>query len=308
MKEIKSKLLIIFLVWFLIMILFNSSLVVDVVLTSVTIFKNNIFPTLFPFFVISDLLISLNFVSIISPILNKFLKPLFHTSSNSNYIFLMSMLSGFPSNSKIAKSLLDNNMITVEEVEHVLCFSHFSNPLFILGTLTVFLNSKKMGFIILIIHYLSNFIIGFLRRNKVVIKTENSNFINKNSKPFGTILGEAISNAIQSLLLILGTLTTFMLVSAIILKVVYITEPYATILRGILEMTQGLKYTSLLVLPLSFKALISLAFLSFGGFSIHIQVMSILNNPDIHYLPYLKARILHVLISTSLLYLVYNFV
>ena len=307
MKMIKRKVMIVFLIWFLFEVLSNSNLVIEVVLTSVDIFKNNIFPSLFPFFIISDLLISYNFVEIISPYLNKILTPLFKTDNTSNFIFLMSMLSGFPSNAKIAKSLLEKEVITPKEVEHILCFSHFSNPLFILGTLAIFLKNKKVCCLILIIHYLSNFIIGIILRKKTN-NSYNNYSLNQEIKPLGTILGSAINKAIQALLLILGTLTTFMLLSAIILKNIHIIEPLASIIRGTLEMTQGLKYISILSIPLKSKALFAISFLSFGGLSIHMQVISILNNIDIHYLPYFKARLLHVIISFLLLYFTFDLV
>ena len=307
MKEIKSKVMIVFLIWFLYKILSNSNLVTDVDLSSVEIFKNNIFPFLFPFFVISDLLISFNFIEIISPYLNKILTPLFKTSKACNFVFLMSMLSGFPSNAKVAKSLLDNNIITKQEVEHILCFSHFSNPLFILGTLVNFLKNQKVCLLILVIHYLSNFIIGIiLRKDNYSL---NNNYLKNKETPFiGSVLANSINKAIQTLMLILGTLTTFMLVSAIILKSIHLNNLISTIIRGILEMTQGLKYTSLLDSSLKIKSLLSICFLSFGGLSIHMQVMSILNDKDIHYLPYLKARILHVVISFILLYFTFDLV
>ena len=47
--------------------------------------------------------------------------------------------------------------------------------------------------------------------------------------------------------------------------------------------------------------------ISFGGFSIHMQVFSILSDYKIKYLPYLITRIMHGLISASLVYLILNF-
>ena len=58
------------------------------------------------------------------------------------------------------------NKLNEKEATKILMFSHFSNPLFILGTVSLtFLNNKKIGLIVMMSHYLSNIIIGFLFRN-----------------------------------------------------------------------------------------------------------------------------------------------
>ena len=59
-----------------------------------------------------------------------------------------------------------------------LIFSHFSNPLFILTTLAIFFfNNKDLGIILLVSHYLSNFILGLLFRK----------YFNHNDKLIGNV-------------------------------------------------------------------------------------------------------------------------
>ena len=50
---------------------------------------------------------------------------------------------------------------------YLLNFCFFSNPLFIIGTIGILLlGNKKLGILILISHYLSNFIIAIVTRKK----------------------------------------------------------------------------------------------------------------------------------------------
>ena len=82
-------------------------------------------------------------------------------------ILLLSMLSGFPSNARNTRILYDTEKISLDEANHILIFSHFSNPIFILTTVGVFFfKNEKLGIIILISHYISNFILGIFFRNK----------------------------------------------------------------------------------------------------------------------------------------------
>ena len=53
------------------------------------------------------------------------------------------------------------------------------------------------------------------------------------------------------------------------------------------------------------KVIIMTFIISFGGFSIHMQVMSILEKKEIRYLPYLKARLLHAIFSSVIAIILY---
>ena len=78
-------------------------------------------------------------------------------------------------------------------------------------------------------------------------------------------------------------------------------------LCGLFEMTGGIKNIAALNIPINIKATIITFFISFGGFSIHMQVMSFLSNTNIKYIPYLIARILHGIIASSIIYIILYF-
>jgi nucleoside recognition membrane protein YjiH len=66
-------------------------------------------------------------------------------------------------------------------------------------------------------------------------------------------------------------------------------------------MTQGLKYVSLLNISNYYKAILITAIISFGGLSVHTQIISIISDTKIKYLPFLVARIFHVIISVFII-------
>ena len=135
------------------------------VLYSFDIWKNNIIPALFPVFIISDLLINYGFVELISEVFKPLMYFLFRSSKSSSFVFIMSIISGIPSNAKYILDLYNKGLIDSYEGSKILMFTHFSNPLFILGTLSIsFLNNKDVGFLILYVHYITNIIIGVLFR------------------------------------------------------------------------------------------------------------------------------------------------
>lgn len=318
-KILKSILIMVILLLISFEILTESEAILNSVAFSFKIWQNNIFPSLFPFFVLSELLVNYGFVELLAELLKPLMNNLFKINSNAAFVFVMSMISGFPSNAKYTRELYNKGLLNEDEASKILTFSHFSNPLFILGTVSVlFLKNKEAGLFILIVHYLTNFIIGLIFRNYYVSKKENTKISFKtailnmhkkrisNKKSFGQIITSALMNSINTLLLILGTVTLFLIVTTIINNNLNINTYYQSIMNGFVEMTQGLKYVSILEIPLKLKSTIIVMILSFGGLSIHMQVISILSDTKIKYLPFLTARILHSAIAGIMIYLFFD--
>ena len=306
MKKYTNLLVIIITVFFLIEIFINNNLIFATVNFSLDIWVKNLIPSLFPMFILSDLLITYRFVNYIPKLFINFFSYLFNIKKECVLVFFLSMLSGFPSNAKNIRKLYDIGTITSKEASHMLMFTHFSNPLFILGTLSIFfLNNKKLGIIILISHYLSNFIIGIIFRKLNTISSNTSHEKEKNLH-FGPVFVNAIKSSIDTLLLILGTLTCFLIISAITINRFNLNSYNSLLVKAILEITMGLKEMSLFNFSDLTKVILSSCILSFGGLSVHIQVISQLIDTDISYKSFFIGRILQVFISLILSYFIYQ--
>lgn len=321
MKKIINTILILFILIFVaIEILTESKPILDSVTFSFNIWKENVFPSLFPFFVLSELLINYGFIELLGEIFKPIMNKLFKVKGVGAFAIIMSIISGFPSSAKYIKELFKKNLIDENEATKLLTFTHFSNPLFILGTVSLlFLNNKEVGLLILICHYIGNFIIGIMFRNYYPSKEETkklslkntlieiSDKRIKNNKSFGEIITNALLNSINTLILILGVITMFLVITTIIDNNININSFYQSILNGFFEMTQGLKYVSLEEIPLKLKSTISVMIISFGGLSVHMQIISILSDTKIKYFPFLTARIIHTVISSLLLFFTFDF-
>ena len=284
-------------------ILKESTIVLDSVRFSFNIWINNIFPSLFPFFIISNLLIALNFHEILGNLLKGITYKLFKVNKYSSFIIILSMLSGFPSSSKNIIDLYDKNLLDEKTSTKLLTFTHFSNPLFVLGTVSTFVGNKELGFPILICHYLGNFIIGLILRN---YNNSNNNIEVNNKKEvknFGTILTNSIMNSINTLLLILGTVTIFLVITTLLNHIFDINNNLKPIFNGLFEITNGLKYLENVDISSNLKGLIAVGLISFGGLSIHMQTITIISDTNIKYYPYFIARVFHSIISMTLFYL-----
>lgn len=270
---------------------------------ALNIWVKSLIPTLFPFFVISDFLINYNFTAYIPKFFKKICKFLFNITDNMLTILLLSIISGFPSNARNTRTLYDNGLISLDEANHVLIFSHFSNPLFILTTVALFfLNDKDIGIILLISHYLSNFLLGIMFRGYFTHNDMISN--NKNIKcDFGNIFINSIKKSVDTVLLICGIMSIFLLLSSIIINTFNFNVYNSMLIKGILEMTIGIEALGKLNLAITYKAVIASCFLAFGGFSVHMQVMSQLTNTKIQYRYYFVGRLYQMILSGIITYI-----
>lgn len=320
MRKIVTSVFIMFVLLFIMFeILSSSTSIMETVGFSFGIWKNNIFPSLFPFFVLSEILVNYGFIELVGEVFKPVMNKVFKMRGVCSFVFIMSLFSGFPSNSKYVRELYLNGLINEYEGSKLLTFTHFSNPLFILGTISVlFLNNKEVGLLILICHYLGNIIVGLIFRNYYV-SDESSSFSFKrgilemhkkrisNNKSFGGVVSSAVINGINTLLLVFGVVTVFLVITTILDNNINLPKYYQSILNGLFEMTQGLKYVSALDIPLKIKGTLSVLFISFGGICVHMQVVSILSDTKIKYFPFLVARIIHACFSSLLFYFVFDF-
>ncbi|MDD6879446.1 MAG: hypothetical protein PUD59_04395 [bacterium] len=313
-KNIYNLFIILLLLSILVFIITYSDEVIACVLNAINIWKNNIVTSLFPFFIISDLLINYGFVDLISELTKNYTRILFNLPGESSFVIITSMLTGFPSSAKFINELLDSKKLTIEQANYLLTFTHYPNPLFVLGVVSSLLNNKKVSIVIYISIIIGNFIIGmFLKKKKKHIKEKinirnvlNIITVKRKKNSFITILTSSIYKSFNTLIILLGIITTFMIITIIVTNIMNLNIFSKSIISGLLEMTQGIKNISLINIPIQYKASLITFFISFGGISIHMQVMSILNDKDIKYLYYLMSRLIHAFLSSCITLLLLN--
>ena len=147
----KKNIKLIFFSTLIFLILYNSHEIMKSINFSFSLCINNLFPSLIPFMLLSNILINYNFINDLSEMFKNITTNFFKVNKNCSFAIIMSIISGSPSNAKYLKDLSDNNLIDNNDIQKCLNFCHFTNPVFIIGTIGyTFLNNKKMGLIILI--------------------------------------------------------------------------------------------------------------------------------------------------------------
>jgi len=288
-----------------------------------------VFPSLLPFFIVSEMLIGFGVVKFIGVLLEPFMRPIFKVPGVGGFVWAMGMASGYPSGAKFTARLRQEGQLTKIEAERLVSFTNSSNPLFIFGAVSVgFFNNAKLGVILALSHYLGNICVGIIMRfygkdtplphrdNKQKFKISSAfsalhQTRLKDNRPIGKLLGDSVTSSIQTLLMIGGFIILFSVVNtllyhlhitAILAKGVEVLLSSITfpdmlsipLISGMFEITLGSKLTSLVQdATLLQKVMITSFILAFSGFSVQAQVASILAQADIRFQPFFIARIIH---------------
>lgn len=295
------------------------------------LWANNVIPSLFPFFIATELLGYTNIVYKIGKLLNPIMKPIFNVPGSGAYALIMGIISGYPIGAKIVTNFRENNICTKEECERLLAFTNNSGPLFIIGTvgISLFYNST-IGILLFITHLLACLTVGILfkfwKYNKSSTNISKSYYSIENKEisfsSLGEVLSKAISSATTTILMIGGFVVLFSVVlsilenSKIISIVASLLEPLFNFLgiengqfssgfiSGIVELTNGLKQiTSIPYRSISVNIILSAFLLGFGGISILLQVFSIISKTDISIKPYIIGKLLHGIFASIYTYI-----
>ena len=289
----------------LLQLFIRKEIIYSSIIYALNLWVNNLIPSLFPFFIISDILINYNITNYIFDNFKQIIKKVFNISDGMLNIFILSMISGFPSNARNTRSLYDNGTININEANHILIFSHFANPIFIINTIgNFFFHNQKIGIIILISHYLSNFILGIIFRGSKE-KYNNYYFIDSN-KQFTKIFISSIKKAIDTTITICGIVSVFLVLSTIVVDIGNINGYNAMLVKGVFEITIGIEELSRLNISDCFKAIIASMILAFGGLSVHMQVISQIIDTKINYHYFLVGRVMQMILSGIITYLIYT--
>lgn len=291
------------------------------------LWANYVIPSLFPFFVATELLMHTNIINLFGRLLNNYMKPLFNISGEGAFAFIMGIISGYPVGAKIASKFRENNICSKAECERLLSFTNNSGPLFIIGTVGILMyQNTTIGILLFITHLLGCISVGFIfrfwKRNdnfKSYNKKKDYNYLsdknNANFANLGEVLAESITNSISTILLIGGFVVIFSSVISIlkasgilnilcasitpIFNILHIDSNFISgILTGFLEITNGIQsISSIACKNFSINLVITAFLLGFGGISVFLQVFSITSKTDLSIKPYIYGKLLHGLFA-----------
>ena len=310
---------------------------VDAAYKGLVVWATLVIPALFPFFIGSELLINLGIVKFIGTILEPIMRPVFNVPGEGSFAFVMSVTSGYPVGAKIVSKFRADKILTEIEAQRLISFCSTSGPLFMIGSVAVgMFKLPELGALIAVSHYLGAIIVGIIfghykkssRDSKSVRQKENSikgafskiNMGNNQNPPIGIILGNAVRDSLNTILMVGGFITLFAVIIRmlkllgivdLITSVIIALFPFKisptivhSLVTGLFEITMGTKsIIDNVGIDLPYKIAIVSFIIGWSGFSIHAQVTSILEGSGVKSHIYVISKALHGLLSSLIAYM-----
>ena len=291
------------------------------------LWATKVLPSLFPFFVATELLCKTNIAYELGKYLNKFIRTIFNVPGESFLAIFLGMISGYPIGSKVVCNLKKDKIISKIEAERLIAFTNNSGPLFILGTVGIaMLKSKRLGIILLISHIISSLLVGyffrFWKKDKFDINFKeicySTGIVPIKLSNIGEIIGDSIKKAIYSLFTIGGFIVLFSVIisilnsSGIINLVSLLLNNFGipkdisiASITSFIELTNGLNLLSTININYSLVTILLISFfLGFGGICIMLQVYSIIAKENISIKPYIYGKVLQGFFSVIITYII----
>jgi sporulation integral membrane protein YlbJ len=308
-------------------------------LRGVAIWWDILFPALMPFFVIAELFLGFGVVHFFGTLFDPLMRPIFRVPGIGGFVMAMGFASGYPVGARLTAQLREEGLVGRDEGERLVAFTTSSDPIFLIGAVSVgFFHDPGLAVVLAAAHYGSCVLTGLIMRfhggetagpaAKTAPRTDRFIVVRalramhlarlKDGRPLGVMLKEAIESSLR-LIFVIGGLVVFMSVALEMLTLTGVlnglyqivdavlrlcgvpTELSRAVVNGLFEVTLGAKSAaeSGPHLPLAAKAAVAAFILSWGGLSVHAQIVSLLNRTDLRYAPFVFARFIHALIASA---------
>lgn len=249
----------------------NNTYITQNIIETFNLWLTKIVPSLFPTFIIIDLIKYSN--------IPYYLSKYFHI----DYIYIFSIISGSPSNAYLLKN--------EKNISKQLATTKYPSFLFTYNFLKKIFN-KNIAIIIIISNILSHIILIYF------IKPPKKNYSPQNNNLFNILL-KSIKTSLETLITILGTIIFFNTLPVSKIKNIYLKS----FILSFLEITTSFNNLMQTSLPLNIKIFMSIITISTCGLCIECQIKSIINDTSLNFSTYLKYCLYNFIIFGTITFL-----
>lgn len=280
---------------------------------------NVILPSLFPFFVLSSLVVELGMSRYLGRLLEPVMAPLFRVNGNCASALALGFIGGYPVGARTAIQIYENGQCSRTEAERMLAFCNNSGPAFILGVVGAgVFGSGAAGLLLCLTHLLASLAVGVLFRFYKSGEEPRTGRVRRaqfQAASFSRAFTGSVTGALQSTLNICafilfftvflrilayaGILKTLGGILSALLAPLGMDQTWAErLLTGLVEVSSGV--SSLTDGALSGRLSMAAFMLGWAGVSVHCQVLAFLGDSGLSARTYVTGKLLHGIFSAVL--------
>lgn len=289
----------------LLLIMRNPEIAVAGVGKGLSLCFSGVIPSLFPFMVISEIVVSGELIPHLPSRLLAPLRRALGLSDTGCAAVILGLLCGSPVGARCAVLSLSQGKLRVREAERILTCSLCPSSAFVIGTLGVtLLHDRRLGGIIYLSSLLSALLTGMLFCLFEGSQATPNDFPTTHApKPLSaSLFTNAVANAAKSVLLISAYVVFFSALMHSLSAVLagFCPSPALTAcLFSLLELSGGIAAASALE-SRTLALLLSAFCVGWSGFSVHCQIKAICDGSRISLRPYLFSKLLQGVLCTAL--------
>lgn len=272
-------------------------------------------PTLFPFLLITSLLLSTGAIHYITSAFGSMCSRIFGVSPNGSFAVLTGFLCGYPMGAKTTADLTVSHYISFQEGAYLLSFCNNTSPVFILNFIVwKTLGNEALMLPTLLILTGSPVIISLFTRRKYLCGNPSQKH-QKNGSIYRTEekkqlqgfrkVDAAIMDSFETLVRVGGYIILFSVILTLFQNLPF-SVPGLKYLLPFLEMTSGILWFARSDLPFYIQYPLILGLSAFGGICSIAQTQCMVQKAGFPILPYIKEKLAAAL-TASLLGAVYLF-
>ena len=306
MKQLLSGLPV--LVLFLAM-LFSPKAVFEGAESGLLLWFQVVFPTLFPFMLVSGLMLSGGGLVVISRIFGRLFSTLFATSPNGSFAVIAGFLCGYPMGAKVSADLVRSGRISRDEGAYLLSFCNNTSPIFIMNFIVwkTFDREELMIPTLLILIGVPAFLSLFFRRFYLKGRKKFPDLSDKKKNNVKLLNFEMLDSCLADSFESIVKVGLYIIFFSILIALPGKLSAGHPLLAGILptlEMTNGILMIHKAAPDLTVSYPLILGLTSFGGFCSAAQTKCMLKAASLPILPYI-IQTLTAAAAASLLGILY---
>ncbi len=292
-------------------LLISSDVAIEYMKKGLRLCVATVIPSLFPFMIISELIVSSGVGFRISKIFSRPMRSIFGLSEGGVSAYMLGTVCGFPIGAKTAVSMYDRGMMSKCELERLLTFCNNPGSAFVISAVGVSLfGSRDVGILLYICVILSSLIIGCIGRLFFKEKETCSAKLSLSSGFEAKMITDAVQSSAVSMLTVCAYVVFFSAfvgcIGALLSQISAPSELIAVIF-GFFEISGGMGAAA--EVDDSVKAILLCSLFSgWSGLSVHFQIMSVCSGRDLDFKPYFLSKAVQGLITSALMGIALKFI
>lgn len=282
MKKKTALVLIILMLMAMVLIIFSKQARLGAA-DGLALAENTIIPSLAPLLIIFLLIMKTGVKDLLARAFGFISVHIFNLPQITFPAIFFGLIGGYPMGALLTNELLKSGDIDEKQARRLLRFNFCGGCGFIITAVgTTVLNNTKAGAVLFLSNVISSVIIGFAL--SFTEKRRNAPYYSYTEyRKLGDVLSESVSDAVKSLLNMTAFIILFCAFNVVI--------DFPDFLAPVIEITSGICTNSRFAIPMTS------AYLAFGGFCIHFQLLFVVAQAKMKYADFLLFRLISAVIS-----------